>query len=249
VTRATVDLLAVAAHPDDAEVGCGGALALAAVAGKRVAVVDLTRGEQSTSGTPELRDREREQASSVLGLSHRLALDLPDTALGTDPSHREELTAVVRDLRPRIVLAPHTEDRHPDHVAAGTLAREAVFFAGVPRLGSGEPHRPHRLYHYLLHDPLEPSFVLDVSTVWDRRMDAVRAYESQFDLPSQGRRTAIGDPSFLELLEARGVHYGAMIGARRGEPYACRGPLRAVMLPELEDPNDRSDAPRYRTYL
>src|SRR5262249_45644161 len=117
VTPATVDLLAVAAHPDDAEVGCGGALILAATSGLRVAVVDLTRGERSTSGTVELRSRERDEASSLLQLSQRLTLDLPDTALGTDPSHRDELTAVVRDLRPRIVLAPHTEDRHPDHAA------------------------------------------------------------------------------------------------------------------------------------
>jgi bacillithiol biosynthesis deacetylase BshB1 len=249
VTPATVDLLAVAAHPDDAEVGCGGALILSAASGLRVAVVDLTRGERSTSGTVELRSRERDEASSLLQLSQRVALKLPDTALGTDLSHRDELTAVVRDLRPRIVLAPHTEDRHPDHAAAGRLAREAVFFAGVGRLGKGEPHRPHRLYHYMLHDPFEPSFVLDVSTVWDRRMEAVRAYESQFDRPPEGGRTAIGDPSFLELLDARGAHYGAMIGARRGEPYACHGPLRVTVLPELEQPNERSAALRYRTFL
>ena len=249
MTPATVGLLAVAAHPDDAEIGCGGALVLAASAGLTVAVVDLTRGERSTSGTVEQRDEERARAAELLGLSRRFTLDLPDTALGTDPSHRDALAALLRELRPRIVLAPHTDDRHPDHAAAGQLARAAAFLAGVVRARPGEPHRTRRLYHYPLHHPFEPSFVLDVSAVWDRRMQAVRAYTSQLALPPGQRRTAIGDPRFLELLEARAAHYGAMVGAERGEPYLCHGPLRLTALPELADSGQDGDPPRYRTYL
>ena len=249
MTPATVDLLALAAHPDDAEVGCGGALVLAASSGLRVAVVDLTRGERSTSGTVEQRNEEKASAAELLGLSLRVALELPDTAVGTDPSHRDEVVAILRRLRPRIVLAPHTDDRHPDHAAAGRLAREAAFVSGVARAGRGTPHRPHRLYHYPLHHPLEPSFVLDVSSVWDRRMQAVRAYTSQFGLSLGQRRTSIGDPRFLELLEARAAHYGAMVGVEHGEPYLCHGPLRVATLPELEDRGPGGDARRYRTYL
>jgi len=249
VTSATVDLLAVAAHPDDAEIGCGGALVLAASAGLSVAVVDLTRGERSTSGTVEQRDEERARAAEVLGLTRRVTLDLPDTSLGADPSHREELAALLRELRPRIVLAPHTDDRHPDHVAAGRLAREAAFVAGVARVGRGEPHRPRRVYHYPLHHPFEPSFVLDVSAVWDRRMQAVRAYTSQFAVRPEQRRTAIGDPRFLDVLEARAAHYGAMVGAERGEPYLCHGPLRMTALPELAGSGQGSDPLAYRAYL
>jgi N-acetylglucosamine malate deacetylase 1 len=245
----TVDLVAVSAHPDDAEIGCGGALILAVMAGLTVAIVDLTRGERATSGTVEQRDEERALAAEVLGVSRRVALGLPDTALGTDPSHREALAALLRELRPRIVLAPHTDDRHPDHVAAGHLAREATFVAGVARAGRGEAHCTRRLYHYPIHHPLEPSFVLDVSAVWERRMQAVRAYRSQFALPAEGRRTAIGDPRFLELLEARAAHYGAMVGAERGEPYLCHGPLRLTALPELGEARYETDQLVYRTYI
>jgi bacillithiol biosynthesis deacetylase BshB1 len=249
VTSGTVDLLAVAAHPDDAEVGCGGALILAGASGLRVAVVDLTRGERSTSGTVEQREKERAHAAELLGLSRRVGLDLPDAAVGSDPSHRDALVGVLRELRPRIVLAPNTDDRHPDHAAAGHLAREAVFIAGVGRVAGGVPHRPRRLYHYSLHHPFEPTFVLDVSAVWGRRMQAVRAYASQFGQPPGRQRTEIGGSGFLELLEARGAHYGAMIGAVRGEPYRCCGPLRATMLPELDEAADATGAPSYRCYL
>ncbi len=244
---ASVDLLAVAAHPDDAEVGCGGALILAAASNLRVAIVDLTRGERATSGSPQRRDAERAQATDLLGLSRRVGLELPDTLIGTDPAHRDALVDVLRELRPRIVLAPHTEDRHPDHAAAGRLAREAAFAAGVVRVGGGDPHRPHRLYHYLLHHSFEPTFVLDVTAVWGRRMQAVRAYVSQF---AQGEQsTEIGGPGFLEVLEARAVHYGAMIGAARGEPYHCHGPLRATTLPELDDAAPTVRPRAYRSYL
>jgi bacillithiol biosynthesis deacetylase BshB1 len=243
---AAVDLLAIAAHPDDAEIGCGGALILAAASGLRVVVVDLTRGERSTSGTLEQREHERAHAAELLGLWRRVGFDLPDTAVGTDVSHRDALVDLLRELRPRIVLAPHTDDRHPDHAAAGRLARDAAFVAGVGRVGSRAPHRPYRLYHYPLHHPFEPTFVLDVSSVWDRRMQAVTAYTSQFGQPPEQQRTEIGGPAFLELLEARGAHYGAMIGAVRGEPFRCHGPLRVTTLPELDPATATSG---YRCYL
>jgi bacillithiol biosynthesis deacetylase BshB1 len=236
-----VDLLAVAAHPDDAEIGCGGVLLLAVDAGNRVAVVDMTDGEAATRGTPEIRDRERRRASELLGLAERERLALPDGSLGTRPEHRLELVRLLRALRPRVVLAPYPEDRHPDHAAAGRLTREACFLAGVPKVGQGDPHRPVRLYHYMLHQPFTPSFVVDVSTVWTRKWEAIRTYRSQF-AGDDGPITEIATPGFLEMLEARSLVHGAMIGAERGEPFHQRGPVPLTSLPGL-DPG--TAPPRY----
>jgi N-acetylglucosamine malate deacetylase 1 len=231
-----VDILAVAAHPDDAELGCGGTLLVAAAHGYRTAVVDLTDGEASTLGSPEVRALERDRATEVLGLAIRERVGLPDGSVGTAPDHRLAVVSAIRDLRPRVVLTPYPEDRHPDHAAAGRLAREACFFAAVRRIGEGDPHRVARLYHYMAHQPFTPTFVVDVSEVWDRKLEAVRAYATQFggvDRPA----TEIGGFGFLEILEARAVVHGAMIGVRRGEPFHALGPVAASLLPGLS-PDD-----------
>jgi bacillithiol biosynthesis deacetylase BshB1 len=245
--NAAVEILAIAAHPDDAEIGCGGALMLAADAGLRVAVADLTSGEMATRGTLEQRERERALAAKLLGVCERIAVGLPDTRVGTESWHRDAIVALIRDWRPRIVLAPYPDDRHPDHAAAGTLIRECCFLAGVTKLGAGASHRPRRLYHYMLHHSFEPSFVLDVSTVWTRRMAAVAAYESQFGAATDGR-TEIGDGTFLEQLSARASFFGAMIGAPQGEPFYCRGPVATSTLPGL-GPGDVDQDMRYRMFL
>lgn len=243
-----IDVLAIAAHPDDVEVGCGGTLIVCADQGLRVAVVELTRGERSTLGDFESREAERARAAELLSLSDRRCLDLPDTAVGTQPAHRDAVVAVLRELRPRILLAPDLDDRHPDHAAAGRLAREASFLAGVRSVGAGAPHRPERIYHYVMHHPMEPTFVLDVTEVWDRRMAAMMAYESQFGRPRTEQATEIAGPDFLGLMEARAGFYGAMVGVARGEPFRSVGPLHAAGLPGLEAP--RPEGPRgYRSFL
>lgn len=236
-----VDLLAIGAHPDDVEIGCGGAIILASEAGLRVVVADLTRGERATAGTPEQRECERRRAAEILGVDERIELGLPDSQLGADLSHRAAIADLVRELRPSVVLAPAEADRHPDHEAAGMLVRHACFDAML----APSPHRVTRVHHYVIHHPVEPSFVVDVSSVWERRMDAVRAYESQFGRPAGTTTTEIGAPEFLELLGARATFYGAMIGADRGEPFRSAGPLPATMLPGL---GERERRP-YRTYL
>jgi N-acetylglucosamine malate deacetylase 1 len=232
-----VDVLAVAAHPDDAEVGCGGTIALCVQAGARVAIVDLTSGELSTAGTPELRQSEAAAAAEALGVQTRISIGLPDGSLGTSPSHRDELVGVFRTLRPRIVLAPyHLGDRHPDHAAAGKLARDASFFGGVRRVAVGEPHRPERIYHYMLHHVFMPVFVVDVSRFWSQREEAVAAYRSQLGHARGEELTAIGGQAFLRWLSARAQTFGAMIGAEYGEAYTCEGPLGFGQLPGLERP-------------
>jgi N-acetylglucosamine malate deacetylase 1 len=228
-----VDLLAVGAHPDDVEMGSGGTLLIAAEAGMRTGIVDLTDGEASTRGSPEIRAQERDRATELLGVTTRQGLGLEDGTVGTEPDHRLALVRTIRDLRPRVVVAPYPEDRHPDHAAAGRLAREACFLAGVGRIGEGEPHRPARLCHYMGHHPFTPSFVVDVSSVWDRKMSAVRAYESQFGGDTEPA-TQIGGPRFLEFLEARASVHGAMIGVDRGEPFHQPGPVALASLPGMD---------------
>jgi LmbE family N-acetylglucosaminyl deacetylase len=144
-------------------------------------------------------------------------------------------------------VAPATADRHPDHAAAGRLAREAAFFAGVAQAGEGRPHRVHRVYHYAIHHPVDASFVVDVTAVWSRRMAAVLAYDSQFGHGCQPR-TEIGHDEFLEVIEARARYYGAMIGVRYGEPFAAVGPLAADAMPGLPAPPGEGSI-RYRTFM
>jgi bacillithiol biosynthesis deacetylase BshB1 len=230
-----LDVLAIAAHPDDAEVGCSGVLIQASEAGLRVGVADLTAGERATRGTREERSAERDRAGEIMGLTVRLGLGLPDGNLGTTPEHRDAVVRLVRDVRPTVVLAPYPEDRHPDHAAAGKLAREGSFLAGVEKIGEGEPHRPDRVYHYMVHLPFTPSFVVDISTVWDRKVEAISAYASQFGKAEAEIGTELAEGGFLSVVEAGARFHGAMIGAERGEPFHYPGPVPLAFLPGFHD--------------
>jgi bacillithiol biosynthesis deacetylase BshB1 len=226
-----LEVLAFSPHPDDAEIGCGGALALAARRGLRVGVVDLTEGERATRGTPPDRVLEREEATRGLGLSERIALGLPDGELGPSRQMVAAVVEVIRDTRPRIVLAPNTVDRHPDHEAAARLVRQACFEAGLSGVGSGALHRPAHQFSYMAHSPFDPSFIVDISSVWEQKRAAVASYRSQFSPDGGGPQTALSGGGFLELLEVRARWFGAMIGERHGEPYLCRGPVPLSGLP------------------
>ncbi|HEX4704298.1 MAG TPA: bacillithiol biosynthesis deacetylase BshB1 [Pseudonocardiaceae bacterium] len=230
-----VDVLAFAAHPDDAELGCGATLALAAESGLRVAVADLTAGEMATNGTPGQRFRERDEASAALGLCDRVCLGLPDGDIGTSARDRIVVLDAIREFRPQVVIAPQTApDRHPDHSAAGRLVHDACFLAGVAKLGTrGPAHRPRAVYHYSVHTSFTPTFVLDVTSAWQRKLRAIRAYGSQFGPEAPAGSTALAGPGFLDVLEAKGRYFGAMIGAAWGEPFACPGPLAMTVLPGL----------------
>jgi N-acetylglucosamine malate deacetylase 1 len=226
-----VDLLAIGAHPDDVEIGCGGSLIASSRAGLKIAVADLTRGELATRGAPERRAEEGRRAAELLGASERLGLGLPDGRLGGEPGQRDAVVALIRRLRPRAVLAPYPEDRHPDHAAAGALVRAACFFAGVQRAGEGDAHRPAHLYHYMLHHPFTPSFVIDVSEAWGRKIEAITAYESQFGLEHDAARTDNGTQRFLELLADRASFHGSMVGVARGEAFFSAAPIGLDSVP------------------
>lgn len=234
-----LDILAFAPHPDDVELGCAGSLILAADKGWRVAVADLTEGEMSSRGNPELRQQEKEAASAILGLTARYSVHLPDGGIGTDPDHRLPIIDLIRQTRPRIVLTPYWEDRHPDHMHSSHLVREAAFFSGVGKIGEGEPYRPPHLLFYMLHKPFEASFIMDVSSVWERRMASVQAYGSQFhtnrqQANRQGVETTLSRPEFLRALEARAIWFGWMIQAAYGEPFLSATPLSATDFPGLD---------------
>ncbi len=244
-----VDILAFSPHPDDAELGCGGSLILAADRGLRVAIADLSAGEKSSRGTPELRQAEKERASETLGLCERLSVGLPDSEIGTDAKQRLPVLQLIRDTRPRIVLAPHSPDRHPDHEGAHRLVKEACFLAGVRQVGAGHPHRPEQVYYYMIHRPFAPSLVVDISRVWERKMAALNAYQSQFQSVGEGSPTAISQPDFLRFIEAQAIVFGALIGARYGEAFYLPGPVPLRELPGLDNaPLQPGELPAYRVY-
>ncbi|BBK41831.1 bacillithiol biosynthesis deacetylase BshB1 [Allostella vacuolata] len=219
-----VDILAVSPHPDDVELACGGTLILAVRQGLSVAIADLTAGEAATRGTPEIRRAEAAEAARRLGIAQRVCLDLPDSRVGETPGQVEPVVALIRAARPRILLLPYPQDRHPDHAAAARLVERAAFLARLARHGSGRPHAVERLLHYCGHHPATPSVVIDVSAVWAERMHALRAHASQFEA-GDGAATALNDGSFLRFVEARAVCHGALIGAAYGEGFMLAGPV------------------------
>ncbi len=245
----TLDILAFAAHPDDAELGCGGSLILAADKGLKVSIADLSAAEMSSRGDVETRQQETAEASKRMGLIERENLGLPDTQIGSDPAHQLAIIQLIRKTRPRIVLAPYWEDRHPDHAATGRLVREACFLAGVGKVGQGTPHRPEKICYYMISHPFEPSFVVDISAVWDRKVAAVSAYESQFNPTREGPETPISQPGFMQLIEGRSIWFGKMIGAAYGEPFFMPGPVPLRDLPGAADDDlSPNSVPQYSMY-
>src|SRR5688500_13074360 len=223
-----VDLLFVAAHPDDVELGCGGTVAQSVADGLRVGIVDLTRGEMGTRGTPQTRKREAQAAARILGASFREQLDFGDGSLRTGREEELELIDVIRTTKPRFVIAPYPDDRHPDHTRTGRIVTEASFYAGLKSLETANAaYRPQTVAYYLQNYMFTPSFVVDVTKSWKTKMKAVAAYKSQFfDPNSKEPNTFISDPKFLEMIEARGKHFGALIGAQYGEAFVTKQPPR-----------------------
>ena len=229
MTDAPVDLLAIAAHPDDAELLCAGTLLRAASQGYRTAILDLTAGETGTYGDSGTRRAEAEEAARILGLVGRFNAGLPDAALVNTPETRAVVAAFLRRLRPRTVILHGPSTRHPDHRAASQLGYDACFVAGLRRAPiEGEPHRPAKILFALsyLEKPVKPSFVVDITDFMERKLEAIFAYRSQFE-----GRTAAGDifgggRPLRDQILAHAAHYGSLIRVPYGEPYWTHETLR-----------------------
>ncbi|HKO56802.1 MAG TPA: bacillithiol biosynthesis deacetylase BshB1 [Thermoanaerobaculia bacterium] len=227
----TVDILFFGAHPDDIELSAGGTIVKAVGDGLRVGMIDLTRGEMGTRGTPAARKREAANSARILGASFREQLDFGDGALRTSREEELIIIDVIRRCRPRLVFAPWPDDRHPDHTRTGRLVTEASFYAGLKKLETElAAHRPQTTIYYLQNYMVTPSFVVDTTATWKKKMRAVAAFKSQFHDPtgpkSKEPLTFISDPKFLEMIEARGKHFGALIGVSYGEAFVTKQPPR-----------------------
>ena len=232
-----VDVLAVAAHRDDVELTCGGALLRAAGLGRRTAIVDLTQGEMGTRGSAELRAREAERAAEVLGLAARENLGLPDAGITNTPETRERLARLIRRLRPRVVIAPSPWARHPDHRIAAELVRDASFVAGLARVAPDVPkHRPFKVVHCITYreDAVKPTFVVDVSDVFERKMEAIRCYDSQFDGATQAGEVYPNGEPLYDIVRHQAAHYGSLIRVRYGEPFHTTETMRVDDVASLE---------------
>jgi bacillithiol biosynthesis deacetylase BshB1 len=235
-----LDVLAIGAHPDDVELGCGGTVALLARAGRKVGILHLTRGEMGTRGTAAERIAEAEAAARALGASELAFLDCGDGGLHTGPAEEDALIARLREWSPDLVLGPTPHDRHPDHGRAHQLVEAACFYAGLrnraPR--AGEPWRPAAVFSYMQHDIFQPTFVVDVTAVWEAKMESLRAYRSQLHgggppppppaSPEEARNalvTKVSTPEFWLSVEGRARHFGEPIGAALAEPFWSRVPL------------------------
>jgi bacillithiol biosynthesis deacetylase BshB1 len=216
-----LDYLVIAPHPDDAELSVGGTILLLQAQGARVGVVDLTDGEPTPHGSPEIRRQETLAATEVLGLAWRGFLGLPNRRLEPTLEARATLAAVIRQLRPRVLFAPYWEDAHPDHVAASSLVDAARFWSKLTKTDlPGQPHYPQRIIHYFsvhLRIHPRPSFVLDVTAFHEKKMQAIACYRSQV---LTGRSTT--PPTFLDDVRDRARYWGWAIGATYGEPFFCR---------------------------
>jgi len=234
VASARVDLLALAAHPDDVEQTCGGTLIRAAEAGYRTAVIDLTAGDMGTRGAPQLRVAESEEAGGRMLVSHRENLHMPDARLENSLAGRITIASRIRELRPRVVILPYWEARHPDHYRAAEMAYEGCFLAGLKKLDPyTEPHRPEKILYASLYADVKPSFVVDISAQFERRMQALFCYRSQYGASEEGSNLFPDEAEIRERLGAVARHYGNLIGCRYGEPFVVKEAMRVDNVMEM----------------
>lgn len=233
----SVDILAIAAHRDDVELTCGGTLIKAAKLGRRTAILDLTQGETGTRGSAELRAAEASRAAEVLGVQARENLGLPDAGIVNDPEVRAELARVIRRFRPRVVIAPATQGRHPDHHTSSQLIRDACFVAGLAKVVPDVPKwRPHKVVHCVTYreDFVKPTFVVDVSDEFEQKLEAIRCYASQFEGATQAGEVYPNGEPLLDVVRHQAAHYGTLIRARYGEPFFTTETMRVDDVAALE---------------
>ncbi len=224
-----LDILVLAAHPDDAELGCGGTIAKHIALGHRVGVIDFTRGELGTRGTVQTRNAEALESSRILGLSVRENMNFRDGFFQNDEHHQIEVARVIRQYQPEIVLGNAIFDRHPDHGKGAGLAFDSCFVAGLVKIETMHegkkqtPWRPKALYHYIQSQYIKPDFIVDISDHWKTKMESIHAFKSQFyDPNSKEPETYISNPSFMKMIESRAQEYGHAIGVNFGEGFTVR---------------------------
>jgi bacillithiol biosynthesis deacetylase BshB1 len=217
-----VDILAIAAHRDDVELTCAGTLLKAVDAGYRVGILDLTAGESGTRGSVSLRAEEAERSARILGVMERRNAGLPDAHLENSEQTRKKVVEEIRHFAPRVVILPFPVGRHPDHRVASELGRDASFLAGLERYdASGIAHRPDKLLYALSYreDPVKPTFVVDISNQFDRKLAAIKCYGSQFDGAKAAGEIFPTGQDLYSLVETQNAHYGSLIRKRYGEPF------------------------------
>jgi bacillithiol biosynthesis deacetylase BshB1 len=222
-----LDILAIAAHPDDVEQTCGGTLIRMAEMGYRTGVLDLTAGDMGSRGTPEIRINESNAAACQMLLAWRGNMHLPDARLENTVSVRMSMAAEIRALRPRVVILPYWEARHPDHYRASEIGFEACFLAGLKKLDEeSEPHRPAKILYSSLYANVTPSFVVDISAQFERRMAALFAYDSQYGEQPEASDLFPQQQEIRERLGAIARFYGNLIGVKYGEPFVVKEAMR-----------------------
>jgi len=214
------DVLAIAAHRDDVEQTCGGTLLRSAARGLRTAILDLTQGEAGTRGTADDRAREADQAARILGVSWRQALDLPDGAIANTLENRTRIVRVLRTVRPRVVILPYWQARHPDHAIVASLGYEACFLSGLAKIDTGAPpHRPFKIVYANLYADVRPSFIVDITPFVEQRHAALMAYRSQYANQQAGGGLFVPEEEIRERTFAEARHYGLLAGVLYGEPF------------------------------
>jgi N-acetylglucosamine malate deacetylase 1 len=216
----TVDVLAIAAHPDDVEQTCGGTLIRMAEQGYRTGVLDLTAGDMGTRGTPERRVEESEIAGKEMRLHWRGNLHMPDARLENNIGARMTLAVKIRELKPRVVILPYWQARHPDHAVVATLGYEACFLSGLAKIETGTaPHRPFKIVYASLYADVRPSFVVDITPFIEQRHRALMAYKSQYANQAAGGGLFVPEEEIRERTFAEARHYGLLAGVKYGEPF------------------------------
>ena len=237
-----LDILVFGAHPDDAELGAGATIAKEIARGKKVGVIDLTRGELGTRGTPELRDAEAAEAARILGLSVRENMEFADGFFRNDTEHQLALIRQIRRFRPEVVLCNAIDDRHIDHARGSSLVSDSCFLSGLVKIDTRlegyeewqEPWRPKQVYHYIQWKNLEPDFAVDVTGFIEKKMEAIRAFSSQFyDPDSPEPDTPISSKNFTDSIVYRARDLGRLIGVEYAEGFTVERPLAVSSLDNL----------------
>jgi len=232
-----VDVLAIAAHPDDIELICGGTLIRAHMLGRSTGIIDLARGEMASRGTPELRAKEAAKAAKVMGVAVRENLGFPDGGIQNTPETRAKLAVVIRQLKPRIVITHSQHGRHPDHPIVAQLVRDACFVAGLKKVEPKvAPHRPLKVIHALSfrEDNQKPTFVVDISEAFEKKLEAIACYKSQFGEAVQAGEVYPNGEPLSDLIRHHAAHYGSLIRCRYGEPFYTTETMRVEDVASLE---------------